>query len=85
MNIPRPPERIETQRLALRVPRLADAQTIFERYTQDTEVTRYVIWRPHTHIDQTHEMQREGLLRRYMLHPNMSDEPRDCYIYAIVK
>ncbi len=30
-------------------------------------------------------MQREGLLRKYMLHPNISDVPRDCYIYAIVK
>lgn len=30
-------------------------------------------------------MQREGLLRRYVLHPNISDEPRDVYLYAIVK
>ena len=30
-------------------------------------------------------MTREGLLRRYMLHPNVSDEPRDSYCYAIVK
>ncbi len=30
-------------------------------------------------------MAREGLLRRYALHPNISDEPRDAYIYAIVK
>ncbi len=30
-------------------------------------------------------MQREGLLRKYMVHPNISDVPRDCYIYAIVK
>jgi ribosomal-protein-alanine N-acetyltransferase len=30
-------------------------------------------------------MIREGLLRRYILHPNVSDEPRDVYIYAIVK
>jgi RimJ/RimL family protein N-acetyltransferase len=30
-------------------------------------------------------MTREGLLRRYILHPNISDEPRDAYIYAIVK
>ncbi len=30
-------------------------------------------------------MQREGLLRKYMLHPNISDVPRDCYMYAIVK
>jgi RimJ/RimL family protein N-acetyltransferase len=30
-------------------------------------------------------MQREGVLRRYIVHPNISDEPRDSYIYAIVK
>jgi RimJ/RimL family protein N-acetyltransferase len=27
----------------------------------------------------------EGLLRKYIIHPNISDEPRDSYIYAIVK
>jgi ribosomal-protein-alanine N-acetyltransferase len=26
--------------------------------------------------------EREGLLRRWILHPNCSDGPRDCYIYA---
>lgn len=30
-------------------------------------------------------MQREGILRRYLMHPNVSDEPRDCLCYAIVK
>jgi len=30
-------------------------------------------------------MTREGLLRRYVMHPNLSDEPRDVYLYAIVK
>jgi [ribosomal protein S5]-alanine N-acetyltransferase len=30
-------------------------------------------------------MQREGVLRRYIVHPNVSPEPRDCYMYAIVK
>ena len=30
-------------------------------------------------------MEREGLLRRYVLHPNISDEPRDAYLCAIVK
>jgi RimJ/RimL family protein N-acetyltransferase len=28
---------------------------------------------------------REGLLRRWLLHPNISDEPRDCYSYACVR
>lgn len=29
-------------------------------------------------------MQREGILRRYIIHPNISDEPRDSYIYSAV-
>jgi [ribosomal protein S5]-alanine N-acetyltransferase len=28
---------------------------------------------------------REGLLRRLLVHPNISDEPRDCFGYAIVR
>jgi ribosomal-protein-alanine N-acetyltransferase len=30
-------------------------------------------------------MQREGVLRRWSIHPNISPEPRDSYCYAIVK
>ena len=30
-------------------------------------------------------MQCEGVLRKYIIHPNISDVPRDSYIYAIVK
>jgi [ribosomal protein S5]-alanine N-acetyltransferase len=30
-------------------------------------------------------MQKEGTLRRYMLHPSLSSEPRDCYCYSIIK
>ena len=30
-------------------------------------------------------MQREGLLRRYIVHPAVSNEPRDCHLYSIVK
>jgi RimJ/RimL family protein N-acetyltransferase len=176
----RPPERIETERLVLRVPALTDALILYETYTHDPEVTQYVMWRPHTSVDQTLEflkgciaawggenrfpyiisikeagnpigmvdfhitgstvgigyvigraywgrgyvteavrvivewalnqqsiyrvcascdventasacvmekvgMQREGVLRRYMIHPNISGEPRDCYLYAIVR
>jgi len=28
---------------------------------------------------------REGMLRRWLVHPNVSDEPRDCYSYARVR
>jgi RimJ/RimL family protein N-acetyltransferase len=30
-------------------------------------------------------MQREGILRRYIIHPNISNEPRDSYCYSVVK
>ena len=30
-------------------------------------------------------MQREGVLRRWGVHPNMSDVPRDCFCYARIK
>ena len=30
-------------------------------------------------------MQREGLLRRFGIHPNVSDQPRDCYMYSRVR
>jgi [ribosomal protein S5]-alanine N-acetyltransferase len=30
-------------------------------------------------------LSREGLLRRWMMHPNVSDAPRDCFIYARVR
>lgn len=30
-------------------------------------------------------MEREGLLRRFAVHPNVSSEPRDCLLYAKVR
>jgi len=176
----KPPERIEAQRLVLRLPRVDDAPVAFAKWTQDPEVTRFLTWRPHECVEQTQAfihnciaawenetrfpfmltlkedddvigminprvegsevgigyvmaraswgkgymteatraiidwaftqpkiyrvyattdvenvasrrvmekagMQREGVLRKYMVHPNISDVPRDCYIYAIVK
>jgi ribosomal-protein-alanine N-acetyltransferase len=30
-------------------------------------------------------MQREGILRRSIIHPNVSDDPRDVYCYSVVK
>jgi ribosomal-protein-alanine N-acetyltransferase len=30
-------------------------------------------------------MQREGILRRWIIHPNVGDEPRDCFCYALTK
>lgn len=45
--------RIQTSRLILREPRASDATVIFQRYTQDPEVTRYMIWQPHSHLSET--------------------------------
>jgi [ribosomal protein S5]-alanine N-acetyltransferase len=28
---------------------------------------------------------REGLLRRWLIHPNIRPEPRDCFLYALVR
>jgi RimJ/RimL family protein N-acetyltransferase len=30
-------------------------------------------------------MRREGIMRRYIVHTALSDEPRDCYLYAVTK
>jgi [ribosomal protein S5]-alanine N-acetyltransferase len=176
----KPPEHIETARLALRIPTLSDAAAIFNSYSHDAEVARHLTWQPHKNIHETESflsdciaawggntrfpyvitlkdggkvigmieiringfkadvgyvlsrrhwgkgvatealrklvdwalrqesiyrvwalcdvdnvasarvlekvgMQREGLLRRQIIHPNISDEPRDCYCYAAVK
>ena len=176
----RPPEIIDTPRLRLRPPVMEDALSIFEDYAQDAQVTRYLLWRPHKGIKETHDflersiaawetgceyswvltqrgddrlvgmvgiridgskvelgyvlarphwgrvympeavraviewaleqegiyrvwavcdvensasvrvlekvgMQREGVLRRWNIHPNPSDEPRDCFRYSIAK
>jgi RimJ/RimL family protein N-acetyltransferase len=37
----------------LREPRGSDAPVLFDAYTQDAEVTRYMMWRPHTSLAQT--------------------------------
>lgn len=49
------PEQIETTRLVLRKPTLADAEAIYRRYSSDTEVTKYVDWPRHQSIEQTKE------------------------------
>lgn len=42
--------RLETERLLLRPPRMNDVQPIFERYSSDPEVTRYLGWPRHTSL-----------------------------------
>jgi RimJ/RimL family protein N-acetyltransferase len=49
----RAPERIETARLVLRRPFPNDARSIFERYSADAEVTRYLSFRRHASVKDT--------------------------------
>jgi [ribosomal protein S5]-alanine N-acetyltransferase len=49
----RAPERIETERLVLRRPMMSDADAIFQRYSSDAEVTRYLSFPRHVSPDQT--------------------------------
>ena len=52
------PHDIATDRLLLRVPVPEDAQRIFDSYTQDPEVARYLTWRPaKTLADSEHRIQ----------------------------
>lgn len=175
----KPPEIINTEHLTLRNTRIDDAEAIFESYAQDSEVTRFLTWRPHRTLDQTRSfrqsridawhdgseftwgillngkvfvgcialridrfkadvgyviarphwnhgyatealqaivdwclgqpdifrvwgvcdinniastrvfekvgMTKEGILHRWVVHPNVSSQPRDCFCYAIVK
>ena len=51
----RPPEVFETSRLVLRPPRIDDAGDIFNKYAQDPEVTRFMVWLPHEKVETTRE------------------------------
>ena len=46
-------ERLQTPRMILRAPRQSDAALIFDAYTQDPEVARYMVWRPHLLLKET--------------------------------
>ena len=47
------PERLETARLSLRRPSLADADTVFSRYASDPDVTRFLGWPRHRSTEDT--------------------------------
>jgi ribosomal-protein-alanine N-acetyltransferase len=48
------PERLQTARLLLRRPTLADAAAIFDRYAGDPMVTGYLSWPTHRTLADTH-------------------------------
>ena len=47
------PQRIETARLSLRRPNLADADAVFLRYASDPAVTKFLSWPTHASIEDT--------------------------------
>jgi ribosomal-protein-alanine N-acetyltransferase len=53
LTVVKAPAQIETARLLLLQPRLADAASIFERYSSDPEVTRFLGWPRHESVTDT--------------------------------
>ncbi len=53
-------ERIETPRLVLRKPVLADAEAVYARYSSDPEVTRFLSWPTHRSIEETRSFLRSS-------------------------
>lgn len=49
------PDTLQTSRLLLRAPALADAADIFRAYTQDPAVCRFMVWTPHISENDTHK------------------------------
>ncbi|MDK2125238.1 GNAT family N-acetyltransferase [Parachitinimonas caeni] len=47
------PDEINTDRLVLRQPQLSDAAALFNAYTQDPVVVRYLVWSPHKNMAET--------------------------------
>jgi ribosomal-protein-alanine N-acetyltransferase len=47
------PKSFETSRLVLREPRPEDALAIFQSYSQDPLVTRYLVWKPNGSLAET--------------------------------
>lgn len=46
---------LSTERLFLRQPRLSDSTEIFTSYSQDPDVTKYMIWKPHKSETETQD------------------------------
>jgi RimJ/RimL family protein N-acetyltransferase len=76
------PVEIETERLRLRRPVPSDAESIFRAYAQDPEVTRYLVWRPHSHVETTRHFIAECESRwanlsgfPYMITPKVGGDP----------
>ncbi|MGD9973492.1 MAG: GNAT family N-acetyltransferase [Desulfatirhabdiaceae bacterium] len=44
-----------SDRTIIRFPKEEDAKDIFNNYTKDSEVTKYLVWKPHSSLQQTIE------------------------------
>ena len=53
------PSTIKTARLLLRQPCMEDAGPVFRAYGQDPEVAHFMVWRPHTTVQETETFFRE--------------------------
>ncbi|MEC5398761.1 GNAT family N-acetyltransferase [Uliginosibacterium sp. H1] len=72
------PDLLTTRRLILRAPRMDDAATLFQRYTQDAAVARYMVWRPHTALSQA-----EGFLAGCL--QDWDTGKRQAYVLALAE
>ncbi len=50
------PEKMETERLTLRRPRIGDAQYVFERWANDSDVVTYMSWPRHESLETTEQV-----------------------------
>ena len=50
-----PPDKMRTQRLLLRKPRLEDAQALYANYASDPNVARFTTWQAHSSSLETNE------------------------------
>jgi len=60
-SVPIPPATLSTARLLLRKPQLADAPRLFEAYTSDREIVRYMSWQAHESMAMTREFLQQCL------------------------
>jgi RimJ/RimL family protein N-acetyltransferase len=75
------PAQLLTARLRLRPPTEADAEAIFSRYGQDSQVCRFLTWTPHRTVDDTLAFlrritaaNREGKSAGYLIYARDSGE-----------
>lgn len=56
------PKTFSSTRLLLRPVKAEDAEAVFNGYAQDSEVTRFLTWRPHASIEETHSFIQSSLI-----------------------